>query len=110
VALHHTAAKLLTALIGASSQVRVRDGCGSYCAGTSPWPSRSSSKEPIKMVSSSKSTVAKFTARAKNAKKTDDKLDNIANAIEDLAAFVDDLEQQLSGIRNQLKRIEDKIR
>jgi outer membrane murein-binding lipoprotein Lpp len=40
--------------------------------------------------------VAKFTARAKNAKKTDDKLDNIANAIEDLAAFVDDLEQQLS--------------
>ena len=60
------------------------------------------------MVASSKSTVAKFTARAKNAKKTDDKLDNIANAIEDLAAFVDDLEQQLSGIRNQLKRIEDK--
>jgi prefoldin subunit 5 len=51
----------------------------------------------------SRSNVQTYTNRAISARTTDEKLDAIARAIDEVADFIDDLE-------NKLNRIEQKLR
>jgi hypothetical protein len=52
----------------------------------------------------SKSSVQTYTSRAIHASGTNDKLNAIAKAIEELADFVDDLENQLRRIEATQRR------
>jgi hypothetical protein len=55
------------------------------------------------MAVGSKSKVQSYTYRARNARTIEEKLNAIASAIDEVADFIDDLE-------NQLRRIESRIR
>jgi hypothetical protein len=52
----------------------------------------------------SKQRVQNYAVRAKSAGTTDSKLNAIADAIYELADFVDDLENQLRDIETRLRR------
>jgi hypothetical protein len=52
----------------------------------------------------SKSSVQTYTSRAIHASATNDKLNAIAKAVDELADFIDDLENQLRRIESNQRR------